>query len=180
EHDTTGDSIRIVAPGGKGKGGVITEIGDRITLTWVLPNGIAKLHTTFLSRDDDPSAAPTSWRLEPISDVQVVERRRSYRARSRQHVALRLDSGALPAVLVDVSEGGMRCLVDTVAPGKLTRDHVESNLKIQGKQVNVRGLVAWSKHHGGHVEVGITFGKIRRQDSDVIRDHVRNSLATSA
>ncbi len=177
DHDTSGEFILVSAPGGKGKSALVAESGDKIVLSWVLPNGIAHLETLFLSMDEDHSNTPVLWRLEPISDVVVTERRRYHRAKTRQHLSLHARTGNIPGVLVDISERGMRCLVDTITPGKLTRDELETRVNLSGKPVDIKGLVAWSKHHGGHIEVGITFARLRKQDSEILRSHVRRELA---
>ncbi len=180
DHDTSGDFILVSAPGGKGKGALVVESGDKIILTWVLPNGIARLETVFISLSDDVKKSPTIWRLEPIAEVEVTERRHFYRAKARQNVYLAVEAGSIPGVLVDISERGMRCLVDTITPGKLTREHLQTRVNLSGKPVNLKGLVAWSKHHGGHVEVGVTFAKLRKQDNEIIKSHISNCLAKIA
>ncbi len=180
EHDTSGDCIVVSAPGGRGEGAVIAEPGDKVALTWVLPEGVAKLETAFLSWTVDTTSKPSAWRLEPASDVQIIERRRHRRLRARQNVALRSRDVAIPGVMVDISEGGMRCLVDTITPSKLTRDRVQSTVTVRGRRMGVQGLVTWSKHHGGHVEVGIAFDRLRKQDVEALRAHVRTSMSVPA
>jgi len=180
-HDVAGDTIVLTAPGGVGQGSVVADPGDRMTLAWVLPSGLARLSVAFLGRQNDPSASVSTWHVEPVSEVSVIERRRFPRVQARQRLALRLpDMEVLAGSLVDVSEGGIRCLVDTTTPAKLTSERVESVLRVPAGRIGVRGMATWARHHGDHVEVGIAFDRLRKQDAEAIRRHVAAALKATA
>lgn len=90
------------------------DLGERLELVWKGPEELRSLPAELLSVDTGGSE-PT-WRVRVVGRAARGQRRAAVRAPLDFRAELVLDKEPFQGVTVDISEGGMRCLVDA-APG---------------------------------------------------------------
>jgi hypothetical protein len=104
-EDVEVDTVVVGAPAGARS--VLLASGSRdVELSWMSPRGRYQQLCRVLG-----SAGSTGvklWRLRPIRQPLLVQRRRYIRVRACLDVVLDLDGDAVPATTVDISEGGFR------------------------------------------------------------------------
>jgi len=174
-HDRAQRLLEIEAPHVAGEP-ILADRGDTITLTWTSESGLHAIRTLLVDTGDRPPV----WRLETTSPVALVNRRRFPRVRVRMRAALKLGAGqqAQPVAVLDVSEGGFRC----VAPADLEVGKgakVVANLPVGGQDVVAVGEIAWHRHHGTSREIGVEIKQLSKGDLAHIRDIVKRMLRSS-
>jgi hypothetical protein len=81
--------------------------------------------------------------------------------------------------MLDVSEGGMRCLVGIDdAPG--LREPVRTMLGVSGRLFPVRGVVVRRRARGRQMELGIAFRELAPEQVALLRRFVAEVLAERA
>lgn len=174
-HDRAQQLIEIEAPHVVGEP-IVADQGDAVTLTWTSPSGLHAIRTTLVQTEDRPPV----WRLESNGPVALVNRRRFPRAPWKTNAALQLGPGqsAHRVTIIDVSEGGFRCVAPVdVEIGKGAQ--VVANLPVPGQNVVAVGEVAWHRHHGAKREIGVEIKQVKKNDLARIRDVVRRMLRSS-
>lgn len=137
DHDD--DGLVIAAPVERPEVGPLPP-GGELTLTWTTDAGLHRVRVRLVERLDDPPR----WRVAVVTPVSREQRRDSYRVPVMGTIGIRLDGAWWTASLIDVSEGGVRCLLagDTaITEGSLcevTLDVVRPGLWLSGEVVRVR------------------------------------------
>jgi hypothetical protein len=165
----------------------IPERGTACTISWPTPAGIYQLNVTFEGRD---LVGPTvrAWRMQVSGPSMRAQRRRYVRVPWTGPVTLEVpaapttepgaestqedrDAAAgntpegprnLSGAMVDLSEGGLRCLL----PPPLLRigQRVRVNLPVAGQLVETGATVVWTKPRttpvGTFAEAGFSFDDI--------------------
>jgi c-di-GMP-binding flagellar brake protein YcgR len=104
-EDVEADAIVVGAPAGAKS--VLLASGSReVELSWMSPRGRYQQLCRVLGSAGSTGAK--LWRLRPIRQPLLVQRRRYIRVRACLDVVLDLDGDAVPATTVDISEGGFR------------------------------------------------------------------------
>jgi c-di-GMP-binding flagellar brake protein YcgR len=104
-EDVEPDAIVVGAPAGANS--VLLASGSRdVELSWMSPRGRYEQLCRVLS-STSPGGAKL-WRLRPIRQPHLIQRRRYIRVRACIDVVLELDGDAVSATTVDISEGGFR------------------------------------------------------------------------
>ncbi|WP_299035910.1 flagellar brake protein [uncultured Pseudokineococcus sp.] len=82
--------------------------------------------------------------------------------------------GDLEVPVLDLSEGGARCLVDPVVVGLEQGGTVRLQLPVEGLSAPVRARVVHRRFRHGtrHVDVGLRFLELGEDDADALRRHV--------
>ena len=119
-------------------------------------------------------ALPT-WTLEAIGPPVETQRRRFVRLEVIIEFRLPLLEGAAPAIAhtVDLSEGGIKCVVDNWAPDPGGRRFI-TELPIKERTLFIPSYVSWWGNLEGPAQrpVGIAFAEPERQLTDAIRAYV--------
>jgi hypothetical protein len=105
-------------------------------------------------RADAPGRTPRSWWVTPAGPVRRQQRRRFYRAACSTGVTLELLAapwGVVPGRTVDVSEGGVRCLLPVVGVEPGTR--VLVRLDLDGVDELLEGVVLRTRRPGRSARV---------------------------
>jgi c-di-GMP-binding flagellar brake protein YcgR len=104
-EDVEADAIVVGAPAGANS--MLLASGSRdVELSWMSPRGRYEQPCRVLGSSN--SAGAKLWRLRPIRQPMLIQRRRYIRVRARLDVVLDLDGESVPATTVDISEGGFR------------------------------------------------------------------------
>jgi len=117
-EDTDGHALILAAPFG---GGVEPpEPGSAFEMCWTSPRGryVAPIRLLSVRRGELPS-----WIVEVAGDIYLHQRRRYVRAGGGESIQVRPcepeDAGMLSGRVVDISEGGLRCWLES---GDLSRE----------------------------------------------------------
>jgi len=145
-------------------------------LTWVSERGRWELPVT---RADAVDPGPRSWWLTPAGPIRRDQRRSFFRAHCAGTVAVDVLADPFPTLLgrtVDLSEGGLRCLLPTAAIQAGTR--VLVRLGLEGLTGTYAGVVQRSNRPnraarvaGWHHELAIAFDDPERH-GDALRQYV--------
>lgn len=138
-HDVTGDEVIMDAPV-EPVGAEPTPVGGQLWLSWTSEGGLHHLLVELRERLDNPPR----WRVIAVAPLEREQRREGDRVPVMGTVSLRVEGVAHDAQLVDLSAGGLRCLLppDTpVAEGgacEVGLDVVRPGLGVVGDIVRVR------------------------------------------
>jgi hypothetical protein len=128
---------------------------------WVQPNPAGDWH---LGCAFDPRL--TDEVFMQLLQSGLLERRSTPREPVRIRIHLQLEPATrIPAIISDISRGGLCCLTTTSAP-KGTRQ-VYAFASIEGKEFKIPLKVRWSMHTCGQYFIGTEF--VRQADSALLR-----------
>ncbi|HUY85859.1 MAG TPA: PilZ domain-containing protein [Acidimicrobiales bacterium] len=166
DHDKLNGQFVLMTPG-EGSQEIPATPGDKAMATWTTAAGLHELKTEIVD-SPDPSV---KWKVEPTSPVVVHERRRFPRVRRPAGIQLETNQAqAISATMLDLSEGGARCVIDT--SHVIPPDMLQTTLDLDDHSVKIKGWVAWKKLHGQHTEIGVSFAGVSKRDADLIRRYV--------
>jgi hypothetical protein len=145
-------------------------IGDRLTVLWEDANGPRLLPcdlTAVLARE------LPHWQVRPSGPARSEQRRRHVRVLSTDPVTIVRDREALAGGLIDLSEGGMRCVLhdpDTVVG---VGDTLSAIWRIEGREHDLRArAVRVIVRPGEPRVVALAFLDLTQTQEDELRRHV--------
>ena len=163
------DVIVVGAPAGANS--TLLASGSRdVELSWMSPRGRYEQACRVLSSTSSPGAK--LWRLRPIRQPLLIQRRRYIRVRACLDVVLDLDGEAVPATTVDISEGGFRVRLARRNIPELQRTVVRT--VIGRERVAAPGYVVRTidlDDGGAQIEAVVAFD-IGGQGAEAIRRHI--------
>ncbi len=165
EHDRVNGQFLLIAPESAVEDLRATP-GEKMMATWTTSAGLHELKTELV----DTEGEGVQWKVEPTSPVIVHERRRFPRVRRTGAIKLEAGTRAISATMLDLSEGGARCVVDTTQ--QVPPDMVSTTLNLDNKAIKIKGWVAWKKQHGKHTEIGVSFAGVSKKDAEILRRYV--------
>jgi hypothetical protein len=107
---SAGAELLVLVPIDQARRPVSLTPGERIDLVWREPSGLLSLPTMLAAVL--PGERPC-WRLRVAGVVKRGQRRDAVRAPITAEVRLGAGPAAVSGVTVDLSEGGLRCVLDT-------------------------------------------------------------------
>lgn len=147
--------------------------GSQITAWWRVGRGQVKLPVAFAGAF--PQGELILWRLTPIGQAQVVQRRRYVRVECPGPVVAIFFGGPksgnqCKGTMIDIGDGGTRCYFPK---GEMHRNDVMELEFSLRDEVWINGWVLrTSDTYDGREEVVITFDEVTPQMSDAIRKFV--------
>lgn len=102
-RDRADEDVFVVPP--LGPEGRPPPLDDQLILMWPTPTGICQVLVTYADSDEN------TWRLRPLATPQRTERRRHDRVPSNIKAVVYGPEAPTDAVVLDVSESGVRCEV---------------------------------------------------------------------
>jgi hypothetical protein len=173
--DRSDDFALVLRPVANGPASEVIKIGDAVEIYWVsgyeertLPAKVAAI---------DESAEP-SWTLRPTGPAERSQRRKSVRGRVELPIVMPWAGGLLRGLTVDLSEGGMKALVDGwgLPPESGTPTMVTMTLE-DGISLDVHGEVVWTADRGTKQWIlAIRFTQVSERDGDTLRRRVFRAL----
>jgi hypothetical protein len=167
--------VVVVRPGGDGATwkADIVRLQDRVELYWIggqeertLPGTVSEIEA-----GEDPL-----WHIAVSGPAERSQRRRSVRARVGVPVFIPWADGQLTGNTVDLSEGGMRALVDgwgvPLDPGTPSR----VTLTLDETSVELRGEIVWTSIRGPQWLLAMKFLDVPENVADRIRRLVFQAL----
>ena len=161
------------------------EVGERMDVVWRGPDDLLSLPAALV--DVERGAAPV-WHLRPLGPAMRGQRRAAVRAPMTTAVRFEGSAGPVPGATLDVSEGGLRALLDlppgnessaappdgTPAPGSI----VPLVLTLGEVDLPCRGEVLRLTRHDDRWELTLRFVGMHENTQDFIRRHVFERLRT--
>jgi PilZ domain len=162
-----------------------SAVGERMDVVWRGPDDLLSLPAELVAVES--GAAPV-WHLRSLGPAVRGQRRAAVRAPMATPVRFDGPAGAVPGMTVDVSEGGLRVLVD-VPPGSEPSADPPDGAPPPGSIVPLvltlgevdlpcRGEVLRHIHHDDRWQLTLRFVGMHENTQDFIRRHVFERLRT--
>jgi hypothetical protein len=160
-------------------------VGERMDVVWRGRGDLLSLPTELVAVE---SGADPVWHLRPLGPAIRGQRRASVRAPLLTPVLFEGSAGAVPGTTLDVSEGGLRVLLDARArdepaakppdgapvPGSV----VSLVLTLEGGDLPCRAEVLRRTRRDDRWELNLRFVGMHENTQDFIRRHVFERLRT--
>ena len=168
-EDLLGGSIVLAGPTTPGAAPIAARPGGGVRVTWQTPRGPA--HRAVVIAGTEAGSRP-SWTVAPSGTVEVEQRRDYARAPLTEPLLLSTDGRELAATMVDLSEGGMSCVVFT-AGAPATGAAVRTVVDVGGVSLPVVASVVRTAAAGdGRALLAMRFDDLGPADADRIRREV--------
>jgi c-di-GMP-binding flagellar brake protein YcgR len=165
-----GTAVTLAAPTGAYGMPVLPTAGETVLIAWNTMRGYFERKGIVESSERTPQPRMT---VRPLGDVRKLQRRAHVRVPQLAPVDLTFEGKRLRASLLDVSESGVRCVIDRPSP--LGMDS-EVEVRLQLLDESEVSLVAVPARmyaiDDEHLEVGLTFVDIDDRTASRIRRHV--------
>jgi hypothetical protein len=150
------------------------ESGERLELLWRGPEGLRALPVELVGVEH--GEAPT-WRVRPAGPASRGQRRAAVRAPVSVPVELGVESQVLPGTSVDLSEGGMRCILSSAtATAKHSLEAgsvVPVAIELAGRRLACQGeVVRRHPRTDERAELSLRFVGLVEKQEDAIRREV--------
>jgi hypothetical protein len=167
--------VVVVRPTGGGPGWDSTAIerGDAVELYWVGGQEERTLAGTVTQLED---GAEARWHLSVSGQAERSQRRKAVRARVEVPVIIPWAGGQMTGHTVDLSEGGIRALVDgwglPPEPGTPT----QLSLDVGEALLHLRGEFVWTSDRGAQWLLALKFIDVPDKAADALRRRVFQAL----
>jgi c-di-GMP-binding flagellar brake protein YcgR len=165
----------VVRPisGGPGWDSADVRLGDPVELYWV---GGQEERTLAGTVSQVESGVDTRWHLAVSGQADRSQRRKAVRARVAVPVIIPWAGSQMTGNTVDLSEGGMRALMDgwgvPLDPG--TRS--QASLDLGDALLHLHGEIVWTTIRGAQWLLAMKFDELPEKASDVLRRRVFQAL----
>lgn len=163
--------LRPVAESYARKVGV--KIGDPVELFWRGDVEELMLPAQVGAIDDDGSL---HWNVAVTGEAQQSKRRKAVRAAVELPVRMRIDGVEVNGETGDLSEAGLRAIVDGWGLPPEPGTAVEVDVELGSGFVRVQGVVVRQEHRAGRWVVSVSFGGVPETDQDALRRRVFQAL----
>ena len=168
----------VVTPVGGGRGWHETiSPGDRVEVYWV--SGYEERTLPAAVRSVDVGVGvETAWHLQATGPAERSQRRKAVRAAVAVPLVLPHAGGLLRGSTVDLSESGLKCLVDGWGLPPETGTPVTVTLSLDDDvTLDLQGDVAWGADRGtGQWIIAVQFTEVSERQGDVLRRRVFRAL----
>ena len=149
------------------------QAGDRVELYWVGGHEERTLGGEISSIDADPEPR---WHIAVSGMAERSQRRKAVRAQVGVDVLIPWAGGQMTGVTVDLSEGGMRALMDGwgLPPEPGTRSQV--SLTVDDALVHLQGSIVWTSIRGAQWLLAMQFLDVPEEAADRLRRRVFQAL----
>lgn len=170
EVSSTG--LVVVRPAGDPSDGDI-QSGDPVELYWIGGEEERTLGGTLSSIETGPDAR---WHIAVSGFAERSQRRKAVRARVEVDVLIPWAGGQMTGTTVDLSEGGMRALMDGwgLPPEPGTQSQI--NLTIDDESLHLRGSFVWTSTRGAQWLLAMQFQEVPERAADLLRRRVFQAL----
>jgi hypothetical protein len=168
-------SLVVVAPTGDATAWENADLqqGDTVELYWIGGQEERTLAGTIsqIDRGDEPS-----WHLAVAGQAERSQRRKAVRARVSVPVIIPWAGSQMTGSTVDLSEGGMRALMDgwgvPLDPGTPS----QVSLTLDDALVHLHGEIVWTSIRGAQSLLAMRFVDVPEKAADTLRRKVFKAL----
>lgn len=172
--DVSTEFTIVVRPEGEGTAWKTSvKDGDPVELYWV---GAEEERTLPAKIVEVEPGDEVRWHLSATGPAERSQRRKAVRARVMLPVYIPWTDGQLVGETVDLSEAGMRCLVDGWGLPPEPETRLESSLTLPDEVVHLHGQVVRQQAHGPRWLLSIKFLDVTDRDADQLRRRVFQAL----
>ena len=151
----------------------VVAIGEEATVLWLSEEGARALPAEVATVER--GAAPR-WHLRVVGPTESVQRRQAVRARVTARLTLLLNGVDLDGDLLDLSEGGVRAIVDpygvTPAPGSV----LGVTVQLEDGPLAARAEVVRQQNVNGRWALSLRFLALPEREQDRLRRRVFQAL----
>ena len=172
--DISNEYALVVRPNGEGSAWKESvKPGDPVEVFWIggyeertLPARISEVDT-----GEDPR-----WHLAATGPAERSQRRKAVRARVELPVILPWAGGELTGSTVDVSEAGMRALVDGWGLPPESGTPMQVTITVDKQFLDLHGTLVWQAERGAQWLMAMQFTDVHEKDADLLRQRVFTAL----
>ena len=175
------DELVVTAPKDRSTGPVDVPVGERVDVVWKGSRGLCSLPCvlTAVERSEQPR-----WVLRGAGTVQRGQRRDAVRAPLTVPVQLGPDTARIDGTTVDLSEGGLRCVLEKgpapewlESPGQAIGTVVQVSVELS--DLTVACLAEITRHFprdDARTELSVRFIGLSEHDQDEVRRRIFSRL----
>jgi hypothetical protein len=149
------------------------QVGDSVELYWIGGEEERTLGGTVSTIEGGPEPL---WHLTVSGQAERSQRRKAVRARTEVPVIIPWAGAQMEGVTVDLSEAGMRALMDgwgvPMEPGTLT----QLSLTVDDALLHLSGEIVWTVERGAQWLLAMKFLDVPEQAADLLRRKVFQAL----
>lgn len=167
--------VVVVRPIGGAPGWDSAEIGlgDSVELYWVGGQEERTLAGTVTQLEEGPDAR---WHLAVSGQAERSQRRKAVRARVQVPVIIPWAGGQMTGSTVDLSEGGMRALMDGWGLPPESGTPTQVSLDLVDALVHLHGEFVWTSIRGAQWLLAMKFNDVPEKAADALRRRVFQAL----
>jgi|1185.fasta_scaffold26989_2 hypothetical protein len=172
--DVSNDVALVVRPSGEGSAWKeAVKIGDPVEVFWI--GGYEERTLPARITEVDAGADPR-WHLAATGPAERSQRRKAVRARVELPVILPWAGGELTGSTVDLSEAGMRALVDGWGLPPESGTPMQVTITVGEQFVDLHGVLIWQADRGKQWLMAMRFDDVYEKDADTLRKRVFEAL----
>jgi c-di-GMP-binding flagellar brake protein YcgR len=172
--DVSTEYALVVTPQGEGRAWKRNvHSGDAVEVFWVAGKEERTLPAKIVEVEE---RGEPRWHLAPTGPSERSQRRKAVRGRLSLPVVLPWLDSQLIGTTVDLSEAGMRALVDGwgVPPEQGTL--MDLTIDLHDRFVDLRGELIWQSPRGLQWMIAMRFDDVSERDGDALRQAVFKAL----
>jgi len=149
------------------------EVGDAVELYWIGGHEERTLAGTVASVEGGPEPR---WHLKVAGQAERSQRRRAVRARVQVPVLIPWAGAQMGGTTVDLSEAGMRALMDGWGVPMEAGTTTQVTLTLDDVQILLRGEIVWNTERGAQWLLAMKFLDVPEKAADLLRKRVFQAL----
>jgi hypothetical protein len=173
--EESGTGVVVVRPTGGGPGWRESAVqpGDAVELYWV---GADEERTLGGKISEVDGGREPRWHVQVSGPAQRSQRRKAVRARIELEVLIPWAGAQMTGRTVDLSEGGMRALMDGWGVPPLAGTSSQVSLTLEDALVHLRGEFIWTAIRGSQWLLAMKFVDVPDKAADLLRRRVFRAL----
>jgi hypothetical protein len=149
------------------------EAGDTVELYWVGGHEERTLGGTVSSVEGGPEPR---WHIAVKGQAERSQRRKAVRARVEVEVVIPWAGGQMTGKTVDLSESGMRALMDGWGLPPVLGTSTQLSLTLDDALLHLQGEVVWTSIRGAQWLLAMQFHEVPEKAADLLRRRVFQAL----
>lgn len=175
--EVSGAGLVVVRPEGDGTAWkAAVGRGDAVELYWVGGEEERTLNGLLSDVEQGRDGEGTRWHLTVNGPATRSQRRKAVRARVKLPVLMPWAGGQLTGTTVDISEAGIRALMDGWGVPLDPGTSCQVSLDLDDVLVHLIGELVWTHVRGAQWLMAIRFVDVSEQAGDVLRRRVFKAL----
>jgi PilZ domain len=170
--DVSSTGLVVVRPATDRPPGEI-QTGDRVELYWVGGHEERTLGGTVSSIDAGPEPR---WHIAVSGMAESSQRRKAVRARVAVEVLIPWAGGQMTGTTVDLSESGMRALMDGWGLPPKPDTMTQLSLTLDDALLHLHGRIVWTSIRGAQWSLAVQFLDVPEHAGDRLRRRVFQAL----